>query len=392
MINEADTARKDPGPVVVIGAGLAAVSVCEALRRASYGGEIVVVGDEPDPPYDRPPLSKQVLAGTWEPQRASLLTEERWDAVAADWRLGRRATALAPESRTVQLDNGTSLTYGEAVIATGVAPRRLPTGGHQDAHVLRTLDDMRELRSALTAGRRLVVIGAGFLGLEVASTARGLGLQVTVVEPLPTPLESRLSPTVARRLLALHEQHGVDVRTGIGVTAIVEGAVELTDDTTLDADVVLVAIGCLPDLAWLESSGLNLADGVVCDDHCRAAAHIWAAGDIARWRHGRLNREMRLEHRANAAEQGRIVAANIMGADQSFSPIPSFWTDHFDVKVQLMGVIPDGATGTVVEGEADGDSFVIAFDDPASGTRVGVVGWNAMRQLMRYRKQIAEHW
>jgi 3-phenylpropionate/trans-cinnamate dioxygenase ferredoxin reductase subunit len=292
----------------------------------------------------------------------------------------------------VHLDDGTVLPYGELVIATGVAPRRLPAGEHDSAHVLRTLDDLRALRSTLTTGTRLVVIGGGFLGLEVAATARELGVHVTVVEPLEAPLDARLGRVVARRLLALHERHGVDVRTGVGVARIVGGGIELTDGRAVDADVLLMAIGCQPELGWVAGSGLTIDDGILCDDRCRAADHVWAAGDIARWHHPRLGRHIRVEHRANASEQGRLVAVNIMGADEAYAPIPSFWTDHFDVKVQLMGVIPEGAHGTLVEGEPDGNTFAITFDDPESGAPVGVVGWNAMRQLMRYRKQIAERW
>jgi NADPH-dependent 2,4-dienoyl-CoA reductase/sulfur reductase-like enzyme len=324
-----------------------------------------------------------------------LLGGDRWDAIDAHWQLGRRAVGLDTAERTVALDDGQAVRYGELVIATGVTPRHLEPEPRAGVHVLRTLADLVALRAALTPGTRLVVVGAGFLGLEVAATARDLGVEVTVVEPLDAPLEARLGPLAAGRLLALHADRAVDVRAGVGVAQMIGSpvrAVELTDGSAVDADVVLVAIGCRPDLDWLTGSGLTIDDGLVCDDRCRAGRNVWGAGDVARWHHPRLGCHLRVEHRANASEQGRHVGANIMGADERFAPIPSFWTDHYDVKIQVMGIVPDGVPGVLAEGDPAGESFVVTFAHPETGAPIGVLGWNAMRQLMPYRKQIAQHW
>jgi NADPH-dependent 2,4-dienoyl-CoA reductase/sulfur reductase-like enzyme len=402
-----------PGPVIVIGSGAAGTSAAEGLRRAGYAGAITVVGEEHAEPYDRPPLSKHVLRGSWGLERATLLSERRYAQLDATWLLGRRAVALEVERRVVATDDGAELEYAAAVIATGVRPRMLPAPDLSGAHVLRTDVDAMSLKAALGPGTRLVVVGGGFLGLEVAATARELGEEVTVVEPLEEPLAARLGSVAARRLVAVQRERGVRVLSGIGVAAF-HGergdpaspflgssgepgepapvrAVELTDGETLDAGVVLVAIGCSPCVEWLEGSGLQLDDGVVCDEYCAAAPGVWAAGDVARWKHVALGRHVRLEHRTNAGEQGQAVANNIVGPPTPFAPVPFFWTDQFDVRIQVWGVVPADATAHVAEGDPDGDSFGVTFREPG-GRLVGVLGWNAARRLRPYKEGIGESW
>ncbi len=402
--------------VVVVGAGAASVAVAEGLRRRGFAGSIAVVGEESIRPYDRPPLSKQILAGTWAPERAVLLSEAREQGLELEWHLGRRASGCDREQGAVLLDDGGSLRYDHLVIATGVTPRTIPSVDLSGVYVLRTLDDALALRARLERGTRLVVVGGGFLGLETAATARMLGAEVTVVEPLDAPLAQRLSAPVAARLVRLHEAHGVRVLRGVGVAALHAASpgppfpfgeasggepgerrpvrtVQLTDGTVLDADLVLVAIGCRPAVEWLQGSGLILDDGVVCDERCSAGPGVWAAGDVARWLHPRLGRHVRLEHRMNANEQGQVVAKNILGGEEAFAPIPFFWTDQYDARVQVWGVIPHEAEPTVEPGlDLDSDSFVATFRDPGDQRVVGALGWNATRRLPGYRAQIAATW
>lgn len=402
------------GPVVVVGAGAAGLSVAAGLRRLGYRGPVTVVGEERHPPYDRPPLSKQVLAGAWPAERAYLMAGGRLEKLDVAWELAERAVGIDRKDRAVALSSGREIPYAQLVIATGVAPRTLPAPDLEGVHVLRTMDDAAALRERLAPGARLVVVGAGFLGLEVAATARRRGVAVTVVEPLQAPLADRLGELTARRLLRLHAENGVELATGLGVEAILgehepppfplEGAggepggpepvrrVRLSDGAIRDADAVLVAIGCQPQLDWLRGSGLELDDGIVCDGRCSAGEGVWAAGDVARWYHPRLQRHIRIEHRMNANEQGQAVAANIVGRGEDFAPVPFFWTDHYDVKVQVWGVIPAGAAAELVEGSEDGDSFVVAFRERPGGRMVGALGWNAMRAMPRYRSEIAASW
>jgi NADPH-dependent 2,4-dienoyl-CoA reductase/sulfur reductase-like enzyme len=380
--------------VVIVGAAASGLATAEALRRFRFDGEIVVIGDEVGRAYDRPPLSKQVLAGEWDEEKAALLPPARVERIGADLRLGRRATGLDAHRRQLQFEDGSTIDYDEAVIATGVRPRRLPGADWDDVHVLRTLADCRRLGEALRRHRRLVIVGAGFIGLEVAATARKLGAEVTLVEPLERPLANRIGAYTAGRLLDLHAAAGVEIRCGTGVSAIARSeepqpairGVVTSDGSVVDSPVVLVAIGCVPNVEWLAQSGLDISDGVRCDAHCQAAPHIWAAGDVARWNHLGLGRELRIEHRMNATEQATTVAANIMGQRRAFTPVPFFWTDHYQTKIQLAGVMPPHAEERTEAGADDDDSFVHSFW--ADGRPVGVLGWNAAKAMMPLRRTL----
>jgi NADPH-dependent 2,4-dienoyl-CoA reductase/sulfur reductase-like enzyme len=379
--------------VVIVGASAAGLSTAEALRRKHFDGQITIVGDEPCQAYDRPPLSKQILAGEWDADRARLFPPARVLRIGAELRLGHGATSADLAGHRVVLDNGEVLRYDELVIATGVRPRTLDGADADGVFVLRTLEHSQALAAAIGRHRRMVIVGAGFLGLEVAATARKLGADVTVIEPLGAPLASRLGAYTAQRLLALHADRGVEVLAGVGVESLMlsgeaggqrSNGVRTTGGEVIDSPIVLIAIGCVPNVEWLSGSGLDLEDGVGCDAFCRAAPHVWAAGDVARWPHPGLDRHIRLEHRMNAPEQGAAVAANIMGAERAFAPVPFFWTDHYETKIQLAGVVPHGA---VERSEVEDDhSFVRTFW--ADERLTGVVGWNAAKAMMPYRQAL----
>jgi NADPH-dependent 2,4-dienoyl-CoA reductase/sulfur reductase-like enzyme len=391
---------RDLNRVVIIGAGAAGLTTAETLRRLGFGGTITMVNAEQSLPYDRPPLSKQVLAGTWSSEKVLLRKPAALEKLELDWRMGVQAIQLDSEAHTVELSDGSRLDFDVAVIATGVAPRHLSRGHQlQGVFVLRTLEQTLELRQVLTAGKRLVVVGGGFLGLEVAATARDLGLEVDVVEPLPICLEGPLGRTIGERVMRLQTAHGVRLHNGIGVRHLIgseqygeAGAVsevELDNGSRLAADVVLVAIGAQPTVGWLEGSGLTLQNGIVCNAFCEAAPDIYAAGDVANWYHPHLGRHVRLEHRMNATEQGQVVARNILGERQPFAPLPFFWSDQFDVKIQMYGVASRGTELRIMEGALDSDRFVAAYYE--EGERlVAVLGWNSPRQLLVYRQRLLE--
>ncbi|WP_414641156.1 NAD(P)/FAD-dependent oxidoreductase [Actinospica sp.] len=373
--------------IVVVGASAAGLSAAETLRREGYGGEITLVGAEPQLPYDRPPLSKQILAGEWEADRLALRSDEHLADLGLDFRLGTSATGLDLGARSVALADGSSLEYDALIIATGVRPRRLPGEG---AHVLRTLGDALALRERIGPGTRLVVVGAGFLGAEAAAVARGLGAEVTVLEPAPVPLAHAVGAEVGSVLARAHLENGVDLRTGVGVAAVARGEVQLADGSVIVADEVLVAIGALPNTEWLESSGLTVDNGVVCDEYCVAAPGVYAAGDVARWHNPLFDTSMRIEHRTNAAEQGMAVARNLLNPDspKPFAPVPYFWSDQYDMKVQAYGYLRGHEQIAVVEGDLAERRFLAAY---RTGDRVaGVLGVGVSPKSIRpWRQAIA---
>ena len=377
--------------VVVVGASAAGVTTAETLRREGYTGALTLVGDEKALPYDRPPLSKQVLAGTWEPEKTVLRPDSAYAEHDIELRLGSAATGLDLARRTVALSSGEEIGYDGLVIATGTTARTLPFGHDlRGVHVLRTVDDAVALRGDLLRSSSVVVVGAGFLGSEASASARRLGLDVTLVDPLPLPLVRQFGTEVATAIAGLHEEEGVRLRLGTGVTALhgedaVTG-VELSGGTVLPADVVLVAIGARPATGWLDGSGLPVDDGVVCDATCLAADGVYAAGDVARWFNPHFGGLMRVEHRMNATEQGIAVARNLLGAQAPFAPVPYFWTDQFDAKIQAYGVLPAGAEMVVAHGDVAERKFVAHYVE--HGRVVGVLGWNMAKQVRLDRQLI----
>lgn len=389
------TAPDVPVSVLVVGASAAGLSTAESLRRKGYRGILTILGAEDELPYDRPPLSKQILAGAWTPERTLLRPAAALAELDAEFILGDAAAGLDTRASTVRTASGRTVGADAIVIATGVRPRTLPDAGElTGVHVLRTLDDALALRAELLGSHRLVVIGEGVLGAEIAATARTLGLDVTMVGPMAAPMIGPLGPAVATVLGELHAENGVHCRLGTSVTGLASDAggrvagVCLDTGEELPADVVVVAIGATPATNWLEGSGLTLDNGVVCDSRSRAAAEIYAVGDVARFHHEQLGTLIRLENRTNATEQAAAVADNILGADRPYTPIPYFWTDQFDAKIQVHGTVPIGAEAEIVEGDPGTRRFVTRYS--LDGRVTGIVGWNMPKQTRLHRQDIVD--
>ena len=381
--------------IVVVGASLAGLRAVETLRRLGYGGELVLVGAEKHLPYDRPPLSKEVLQGRWDADKLPL-RRQPFEDLRLSLRLGLRATALDTSARSVTLDDGTRERYDALVIATGASARRLRDQPElAGIHLLRTLDDALALRAALERGPRVLVVGAGFIGAEVAASCRARGLEVTVIEPLPVPLARGLGERMGSLCAALHRENGVDLRCGVGVASVEgDGRVErvvLSDGTRVEASVVVVGIGAVPETRWLESSGLQLDDGVVCDEYCAAGPPgVFAAGDVARWRNPLFDEEMRVEHWSNAVEQGVYVAERLAGSVSGaapFAPVPFFWSDQYDVKIQFAGRMRGDDELRVVAGSLEERKFTALYG--RAGRLTGVLCFSRPRDLAKYRRLIA---
>jgi len=383
--------------IVVVGASLAGLSAIETLRKLGYGGRIVAIGAEDAPPYDRPPLSKQVLAGAAEAELTALRAPAALERLDVDWHLGRPAAGLDLGRRAVRLADGGRIPFDGLVIATGATARRLPVQPPLNGiHLLRTLDDCLRLRAALAGGGRVAVVGAGFIGAEVAATARKRGLEVDIVEALPVPLATSLGPAAGAWCAELHADEGVRLHCGVTVTGFRGGdaveAVRLSDDRELPADVVVVGAGVIPATGWLEGSGLELDNGVVCDEHCRTAAtDVVAAGDVARWYNPLFAERMRIEHWTNAVEQGEAAARNLVlpaGDRRPYGPVPYFWSDQYDVKIQFCGRARPDDDVQVVHGSPAERDFVAAF--VRHGRLVGALAFNCGREFAPYQRMIAQ--
>ncbi|GAB2920383.1 FAD-dependent oxidoreductase [Streptomyces heilongjiangensis] len=379
-----------PRALVVVGAGAAGVTTAETLRRQGYDGRLTVLGAETRPPYDRPPLSKQVLAGRWEVDRVRLRAPEVYERLGIDLRTGTPAVRLDRAGRAVELADGTRLTADAVVVATGVRPRPLPgADGLTGVHVLRTADDALALRADLTAGRRLVVAGAGLLGTEAAIAAAGLGADVTLVGPDPVALRDVVGPHAAALAADVHRALGLRLLrgrvTGVEGRAGAVTGVRLADGELLPADTVLAATGSLPVTDWLAGSGVPVADGVVCDALGAAGPGVWAVGDVAARPGPDAGRPRRQEHRTHATESAVAVARNLLAGDgaRPFTVLPYFWTDQDDLKIQVFGEIPPDDPGHVVDGDPAERRFTAVH---VRGGRVrGAVAVNLPRAVQQLR-------
>jgi len=379
--------------VAVVGGSLAGLSAVRALRRQGFDGRVIVIGAEPHRPYDRPPLSKEFLAGLVTEQDIALEADD--EELDAEWRFGVTATALHPRSRQVDLSDGTSVTVDGVVIATGAEPRLLPgVENHAGVHVLRTLDDARALRRDLRPGARLVVVGAGFVGAEVAATARGLGIDVTVVEAAPAPLAGPLGPEMGAVVSSLHADHGVTLLCGAGVEGLtgngrVDG-VTLADGRTVPADVVLVGVGVRPNVGWLSGSGLDLSDGVRCDAFgATDLPNVVAVGDCATWYEPVLGRHHRVEHWTGAQERGATAVATLLsgGTEARTTRPPYFWSDQYGLRIQLTGHVHGYESVVVEEGSPDARDFLAVYRRQSEP--VAVLAMNHGKSFMRWRRQLA---
>jgi NADPH-dependent 2,4-dienoyl-CoA reductase/sulfur reductase-like enzyme len=351
--------------VVVVGASLAGVESARALRSLGYDGRLTIVGEEPHPPYDRPPLSKGFLLGAVADSDLALVDEQ--EELGITWRTGVRAVGLDCAACRVILDDGDELRGDGVVLATGASALRLPhSDGLEGIHTLRTLDDALALRAALASARRVVVVGTGFIGCEVAASARQLGLEVTQVGLTAMPLQVALGPEMGSAVGALLADQGVVLRTA--AVARFEGSrrvrsVVLADGRHLPADLVVVGIGARPAVAWLQGSGVELEDGVICDAQgATGAPGIVAVGDCARWYDERSGRPHRHEHWTSATEQAAIAAAALLGIEPPRPRrAPYFWSDLFETRLQLAGWPEEADRVTVEEGELEQRRFLALY-------------------------------
>lgn len=391
------TSHPKGDPLVVVGASLSGLRAVEAARAGGYTGRIILVGAEPHLPYDRPPLSKQFLQPDSLPDH--LASEEVLrDVLGVDLRLSSVATDLDPDARTVTV-NGEQLSYSSLVIATGAVPRTLPfAGGLTGVVTLRTLDDAIDLRERLSSGKRVVIIGAGFIGSEIASSAKAKGADVVILEAAPAPLVRALGEEVGRAVSSLHERNGVRLL----LSAQVEGldsnvgavvGVRLASREVIPADVVVIGVGAAPATAWLRSSGILLSDldgGVICDEFLRTTAPgVYAAGDVAHFPNVIMDGSMRLENWTNAADQGRQAARNALWpeAAKPYETVPYFWSDWYGHRIQFVGsAVADEVR--FVSGSSDDDRWVALY---RQGDRIiGAATVNEPRRTMKYRRMIAD--
>ncbi len=383
--------------IVIVGASLAGLRAAETLRADGYAGSITLVGDEAHAPYDRPPLSKQVLRSEWDTDRIALPAGHN-EALVLTWERGVAATGLDLEGRTVALADGRVLPFDGLVIATGARPRHIPGTEHLlGVHALRTLDDAIAVRDVLDGGAsRVLVVGAGFIGAEVAASCRERGAEVTMVEPLEAPLARVIGPEMGGVVADLHRDHGVDLRLGTGVADVVAAGtgpleVALTDGTTVGADVVVVGIGVIPNTEWLHGSGLLLEDGVRCDETTLAAPGVVACGDVARWPNSLFDEVMRVEHWEHALDMGAHAARRLLAGDgpgEPFAPVPFFWSDQYDRKIQLAGRVRPTDQIEVVAGSLAERRFCALYG--RDGRVVGALTMNMPARVIRYRRQLAE--
>ncbi|HEX5191395.1 MAG TPA: FAD-dependent oxidoreductase [Solirubrobacteraceae bacterium] len=383
--------------LVVVGASLAGMRAAQAARAKGFDGELTVIGAEAHPPYTRPPLSKELLGGAQEAADVDL----RSSALDVEWRLGVSASELDRDARVVRLADGAEIPYDRVIVATGCRAKSWPVGDvaiHDlnGVHTLRDLDDALRLRVELHDAHRLTIVGAGFIGCEVAATARKRGVEVTLIDIAPTPMLP-LGPELGARCADMHRAHGVDLHLGTGVRTVhgddgrVE-AVTLTDGTTIDTDVLLIALGSALNDEWLNESGLQLDGGLVCDETLTSIddPDVLGAGDIVSWPQPLLRGERaRVEHWTVAAEHGRLAGANALLDSAQRAPhavAPYFWSDQYDVKIQAVGFPARAEALRILESTPGGDRFVAVGE--RDGRLVGAIGFNAAARVAWYRRRL----
>lgn len=384
--------------LAIVGASLAGISAARAARSQGFAGRLVIIGDEAHRPYDRPPLSKDFLAGKITPGHLSLENAdagEAADPLQAEWLLGRAARSLDATARTVTLDDGSVLAADGIVIATGASARTLPElAGLANVFTLRTLEDAQDLAPELVPGTRLVIVGAGFIGAEVASTASALGVDVTVVCTGTVPLSRPLGAEMAATLAALHGINGVELICDATVESYYSGegvvsGLRLADGRYLPADVVLVAIGAVPNIAWLAGSGIELGDGVLCDPMGRTnVPGVVAVGDCAAWLDEESGRHRCVEHWSCAAERPSLAVTALLDPGAAPRPLnlPYFWSDQYNVRIQFAGHARDTDRVSIEAGDPAAHSFLAVYY--RGGEPVAVLGANQPRLFNKWKRQL----
>jgi 3-phenylpropionate/trans-cinnamate dioxygenase ferredoxin reductase subunit len=398
-MSDPTTQHADRATYVIVGGGLAAARAVEGIRESDREGSIVLVTEEPRLPYERPPLSKSVLKGDEEPASAFTHDEGWYAEQGVELRLGTAATSLDPAARTVTLEDGSVVGYDKILLATGSSPRALDVPGADLEGVLylRVMPESEALKARLGKDARIVIVGAGWIGLEVAAAAAEAGASVTIVEPQPTPLNAVMGETVGSWFAGLHRSHGVEFRFGEGVDRIegdgrVEAVVTRSGDR-LPADAVVVGVGITPNTGLAEKAGIEVDNGIVTDAALRTSADgVWAAGDVASWRSTTLDRNIRVEHWANANDGGLAAGRSMATGEQTYDPVPFFFSDQYDVGLEYAGYVPrDSGAEVVLRGKPESNEFMAFWVVPeAEGVRVlagmHVNVWDtidAVQQLVR---------
>jgi len=381
--------------VVIVGAGHAAGQLVASLRMEGYEGKIQVIGDEPYPPYQRPPLSKQLLSGEMELEQVYLKPDEFYAENNADLILGRRVDNINRDAKSVTLDNGDVVPYDKLALTTGTRVRKLTMPGADLAGIfyVRTIDDTLSLRDRFSTGGNMVVVGGGYIGLEVAAAATKQGMSVTVLEMADRVMNRVVAPEVSAFYEALHRDKGVNIRTGVGVSGF-DGdngdvSAVICGDEIIAADLVVVGVGVIPNTEIAEAAGLTCDNGIVVDDCARTNdPDIVSAGDCTNHPNGIYGINIRLESVQNAVDQAKAAAKSICGKPETYSAVPWFWSDQYDVKLQIVG-LSQGYTQAVIRGNPQDDAFSVFY--LKDGTLVAVDAINSPREYMMGRKLITDH-
>lgn len=383
--------------IIIIGAGQAAGQAAASLRQEGYDGDILIIGDEPHPPYQRPPLSKQYLSGEHGLDKVYVRPEKFYADKQIDIRTGVRVTKIDRDGKTIETDDGETISYEKLMIATGSRPRILDVPGKDLSGIfyLRTIVDVDAIRDALADSKRVVIVGGGYIGLEVAAVAKEMGAEVCVLEMEDRILQRVTTPEMSEFYDSLHRGRGVEILTNTTVSGF-EGddgkvaGVATGDGRTIDADMVIVGIGIIPNVELAADAGLEIDNGIVVDDHCRTDdADIYAAGDCTNHPNPILNRRLRLESVPNAMEQARTAAANMLGGDKVYAAVPWFWSDQYELKLQMVGFSAD-ADEQVVRGDKEANQFAVFY--LKDGAVIAVDAVNSPREFMvckqLYGKQV----
>lgn len=375
---------------IVIGGGLCALAAVDTLRKEGFAGRIVLIGEEPQLPYERPPLSKEYLRAEKESADLFVYSGRWYQENEIETMLGTRAVAIEARESTTELASGERLHFDSLLIASGGQPRAISSRGEERILYLRTLQDADRIRSHLERRGHLIVIGAGFIGAEVAASARTLGLEVTMLEAMDVPLRCALGPEVGRTYAAMHRDHGVKLLTRAVVSRIEEAAgtvmVRTERGTTIEGDVVVVGIGIDPNVELASSAGLDIGDGILVDEFCRTSIDgIYAAGDVSNHYHPLFGRNLRVEHYDNALRQGATAARNMLGYKQSYEHVHWFWSDQYDYNLQYAGFAP-GSDEVVVRGSINERNFVAFY--LGSGVLRAALGINRGKEVRRAMRLI----